>query len=345
MTRFLMTTAMTLTLAGAASAQTTDDTLMATTPLPEAQAEAPMADAPMTETTAMDAPMGEVAGASLQVPGFLASQFAGKSLYALDPELIDADGDTIDADDRWTNGEALIGARAEWDDIGTINDTILSQDGRVRGVLVDIGGFLGIGAKTVMVDMNTISFVPNDETVEDLSDFYAVAGVTRDQLEALPDWSEESLVAGYPWSDTAMQTGSAMETDVMDAEAARQSSMATGGPVGAGVASAPMEPTDEVMATQAADDAGAMPTAEELTGTTIVDGAGDSVGEVSDVVLDQAQVSALIVDVGGFLGMGTHTVAIPFDGVAIVRNVDTGNVDHVQTSLTREELEALPAHD
>lgn len=376
MNRFLITTAMTLTLAGAAAAQTADVTTPVedgalVTPMEDtapagtmaepmfdengmprttgtADGMAPMDDGMLTEddsmmaTTPLPGETGMAGEGTLQVPGFLASDFSGLELYALDPQMITADGDEVDASDRWTNGEAVIGARADWEEIGNINDTILSQDGQVRGVLVDIGGFLGLGSKTVMVDMAMLSFVPNDDTAEDISDFYAVAGVSRDQLEALPEWTEESLVAGYPWSDTAAHTGMEAHEDTMtDTQAHQESSMATGGPIGQGMAS---EESD-VVSRQTADEPGAMPTADELLNTSVVDGTGDSVGTVQDVVLDQAMVTGLIVDVGGFLGMGTHTVSIPFDGTAIVRNVDTGNVDHVQTSLTREQLEALPAYE
>ena len=35
----------------------------------------------------------------------------------------------------------------DWDDIGEISDLVLSQDGQVKAVLTDIGGFLGLGER------------------------------------------------------------------------------------------------------------------------------------------------------------------------------------------------------
>ena len=55
--------------------------------------------------------------------------------------------------------------RVPWDDIGEINDIVLSPTGDVQGVLVDIGGFLGIGARTVALDMGQLHFL-RDETDE-----------------------------------------------------------------------------------------------------------------------------------------------------------------------------------
>ena len=42
------------------------------------------------------------------------------------------------------------------DDIGEVNDLLLSADGKVSAVILGVGGFLGIGEKDVLVAMNAI---------------------------------------------------------------------------------------------------------------------------------------------------------------------------------------------
>jgi len=391
MKRLMLTTAMALAMTGTAMAQdatgnaaTMDTQAPAANPGADATVVQPLdgaaqsdadrmaqieADRAAMEAGAPDAPMTDAPQGEMQVPGFLASDFAGMSLYALNPE---GWGNQERADARWTSGEAIVAERDNWDDIGKINDTIITQDGEVRGVLIDIGGFLGIGAKTVMVGMDDLYFVPNDDTPEVLSDFYAVAGVTREQLEALPEWSEETLVAGYPWGGQATQAqpGALPATvvpseegaEVMEEQADAAEDAADAAAVDTtvddtNIASTPMpveppangELVEGDQGTPAvavpASEPGAMPTAEELVGVSLVDASGERVGEVEDVVLDQAVVSAVVADIGGFLGIGERRVALPFDGLTVVREEDGTAIDNIQVGWTREQLEALPVYE
>lgn len=362
MKRLMMSTAMAMTLgmSGMALAQTAE------VPVDPMASGAPEPSATTMDATTMEAPMVPATVGEMQVPGFLASDFAGMSLYAFNPETMAA-AEQSDAS-HWNSGEAITAVRDDWEDIGAINDTILSQDGKVRGVLVDVGGFLGIGAKTVLIDIGDLYFVPNDDTPEVLSDFHAVAGLTRAQLEALPEFSEAILVAGYPWGgEPAGDPMPGMDPAPADLDTL-EAPVGQGAPLQRGVmlnetddgmehegadltdpapavAPTPSDQGQAVVDVQTADEPGAMPTAQELMGAAVVDGAGNSVGSVEDVVLDGAVVSGIIVDVGGFLGIGGHRVSIPFDGVTVVRNTDTGNVDHIQVALTREQLKALPEHE
>lgn len=82
-------------------------------------------------------------------------------------------------------------------------------------------------------------------------------------------------------------------------------------------------------------------TAEVLEGATIY-GAGDhTIGKVSH--LHGAGPSAqVIIDVGGFLGLGAKPVAIDMSQLDFMRD-ENGNV-HAVTAWTKEDLERLPAH-
>jgi sporulation protein YlmC with PRC-barrel domain len=49
--------------------------------------------------------------------------------------------------------------------IGEVNDIILSQDGKINAVILGVGGFLGIGEKDVAVSMSSIKVVNDDNAV------------------------------------------------------------------------------------------------------------------------------------------------------------------------------------
>ena len=59
-------------------------------------------------------------------------------------------------------GTNVYGARGE--DIGEINEVILSRDGKVVAVVVGVGGFLGIGEKDVAIPFNAIEIQAKDDT-------------------------------------------------------------------------------------------------------------------------------------------------------------------------------------
>lgn len=50
----------------------------------------------------------------------------------------------------------------EGESIGKVDDMILNLDGTVEGVVIGVGGFLGIGKKSVAIEMNSLS-VDQDE--------------------------------------------------------------------------------------------------------------------------------------------------------------------------------------
>lgn len=337
MKNLMMTSAFTaMLIAGGAAAQTTPTPMTPAAPMEAEEAMTTEQTTQWSEEATGAEVEGETAAHSMSVPGFLASDFMGMPIYAFNPESMSAEN-TAAPDSRWTSGESLEAMRDDWEDIGSVSDAVLSQDGRVRGVLLDIGGFLGMGNKTVMVDINDIYFVPDSQTAEDISDFNAVAGLSREQLEALPEWNEESLVAGYPWGDTPSQENWEQHSDL---------AVENHPPVAGHTMEGDMThaQTGDLVSVQDASEPGAMPTADELMGTAILDQSGENIGSVADVMLDQEQVSGVAIDVGGFLGIGTRTVMIPFENLTIVRNIDTDEIDQVQTTFTREQLESLPEY-
>ena len=81
--------------------------------------------------------------------------------------------------------------------------------------------------------------------------------------------------------------------------------------------------------------------AQSLLGVDVSNGQ-DTIGEVSDlVVTEDGQVEAIVVGVGGFLGIGQKRVALAWDSIKLTEQ-DGGRV--ILVSATREQLEGMPTY-
>ncbi len=308
--KLLATTAIVTLLAGSAYAQE------ATTP-------APAAPAPMTD----DAAQAPVQAAD----GFLATNLIGETVY---------NGTSDDAEN-----------------IGSVNDLVIGATGDVEQIIVGVGGFLGLGQKNVGLNFDEIAWAERD------GDRWIVVNATKEQLEAQPEFD----VRPYNVAPAATAMAPADGVAPADNMAAAPADTTTAAPADT-MATAPADTTtaapadtmaEAPAATTAAPDqtqTGAidrstlteMPAdqirGEELVGTTVY-GANDSnVGEIGDVVLTQdGQVDAVIIDVGGFLGIGEKEVAVGMDKLAFMTDAD-GN-KYLYTTFTEEQLNAAPAYD
>ena len=72
--------------------------------------------------------------------------------------------------------------------IGDVNDVILTRDGKVEGVVVGVGGFLGIGEKDVAIKMDRIKMTETDNGVQ------LVLEATKDELAAAPEFTSKDDV-------------------------------------------------------------------------------------------------------------------------------------------------------
>lgn len=69
------------------------------------------------------------------------------------------------------------------EEIGHINDMIIGPDGQIRGVVIGVGGFLGIGEKDVAIERSTLQ-----ESTDDDGDPVYVLNATVEELESAPDF-------------------------------------------------------------------------------------------------------------------------------------------------------------
>ncbi|WP_209427368.1 PRC-barrel domain-containing protein [Pararhodobacter sp. SW119] len=301
------------------------------------------------------------------VPAFLATDFTGKNLYTVDVEearnlreerMTQERGSWERTSMRWESDATFSASRDRWEDVGSIGDVVMTQDGEVRGILIDVGGFLGLGARTVMVDIDELYFVADDSNPEDLGDFFVVAALTESELEGLPEWNDDQLSIGFEsrrYSDMSRDAQLARgEGDVTEQASMEQSgddTMATQPAEGSAMTDTTQESASDQTLARTTVPEGYMVmerdarTAENLIGANVYGRQGEDVGSVDDLVLaEDGSVTHAIIDVGGFLGLGTHTVALELDAVDILWNDQDGDV-RVQLPMTQEELESLPEYE
>ena len=74
--------------------------------------------------------------------------------------------------------------------IGSVNDLLFDGTGKIIGVVVGVGGFLGIGAKNVAIDMSALNAVPAESAgdANDPSNVKVKVAWTKDQLKDAPDF-------------------------------------------------------------------------------------------------------------------------------------------------------------
>ena len=82
--------------------------------------------------------------------------------------------------------------------------------------------------------------------------------------------------------------------------------------------------------------------ASKLINTKVVNTANETVGDVNEIVLGKdGKVAAVIVGVGGFLGMGEREVALSFDSIRMSR--DSSNNLVLTVNATKDALKDAPA--
>lgn len=196
-----------------------------------------------------------------------ASDFMGMRLYATEAAL---------------DGTEAAGVQEGWDDIGEVKDVVLNRDGQVQAVLVDIGGFLGIGERTVAVSMDALEFLSDSETAENANDYFLVINASRDQLENAPayDAGEQSEMTA---EQAAEQTEQAIDEGASNVAAAG----AAAGAAASAAAGAAVEATQEAgqaIAETANDAAQATGNAVDNAGDAVADAAGTAAEATENAV-------------------------------------------------------------
>ena len=84
--------------------------------------------------------------------------------------------------------------------------------------------------------------------------------------------------------------------------------------------------------------------ATSFIGSSVFTSNDENVGDINDIIFDdKGMIQAVIVGVGGFLGLGEKDVALPLDKINISR--DENNAIKLTVQASRDDLDKAPAFD
>jgi len=107
---------------------------------------------------------------------------------------------------------------------------------------------------------------------------------------------------------------------------------------------APANTTDtaEVPATYITEQSPTQISANDYIGQKVLNNANESIGDINDLILEKnGGIVAAIVGVGGFLGIGEKSVAVPIENITVTEATETGDLK-LTTMETAESLKAAP---
>ncbi len=239
-----------------------------------------------------------------------------------------ATAETVAVDAQKLIGQNIVNASGET--VGEVESVVIDGAGNVKYVIAGVGGFLGLGEKHVALLWDELTISENGDKV--------TANVTKEQLEGLPEHKfPESAKPGMVYSyddDVAVNPYIAERTPpAPPASTTEQTADST-------TAAAP-----EVAPPEAAiEPAAGMPgmRASEIIGASVNAPDGTSIGEISEVIVQSnGSINGVVVDVGGFLGLGEKPVLLGWNDLSFAGNTDDVVVS---TALSKEQLNSLPTY-
>lgn len=269
-----------------------------------------------------------------------ASGFIGARVYTSETDVND--------DMSWTDWD---GSREDWNDIGEVNDVLMDDSGNIKAVLVDVGGFLGIGEKQVAMNMDALRLQSDGEAADE---YFVVVNSSREALEDAPEFEgrdHAGLDRMERHDEVATGAGETMSMSVANSDEAINGTAETPIVSNEANSAAPAE-GENALASWGVDgnddgwsaaDSDAM-TAENLTGARVYDAEDNWVGEIDRLELAaDGEIDEAIIDVGGFLGIGEKPVAVDFEQLDI-RQASNGDTLRVYVDATKDSLQEMPEY-
>jgi sporulation protein YlmC with PRC-barrel domain len=254
-----------------------------------------------------------------EVGDIYASELIGKRVYATDKNV--------------TEKSYTTGAESDWDDIGEVDDIIMTEAGEVKAVILGVGGFLGLGERDIAVNMSSLNMVRESD---DDDDFFLVVNTDKDKLMNAPAY-KRSAASARKTEPVEMADKDAKPAEMTDRKDQPTSEMADKDTTG--MTSPPAIKRDGYREVDAKD-----VTAEMLEGAPVYGADNKEVGEVDRLLKnDSGKLDGVVIDVGGYLGMGEHPVAFDVKELKVLRKDDGDDVLIIVDS-TKSALEKKPKY-
>ncbi|MFN7004465.1 MAG: PRC-barrel domain-containing protein [Roseinatronobacter sp.] len=241
--------------------------------------------------------------------------------------------------------------------VGVIRDVILNADGDADGLIVDAGGYLGTASNEIRISIEDVRFVPDHHAGERQSG--------QQQTGQQQTGQQQTGQAETGQMQTDQQQTGQTGTDQMQADQQPVGDAFTVIYSGDAEAFQQAQPYDESTATNAGEIRGSAQwgqaeqrqqreiefselTTDELLGAPVYGTRNEWIAEVSELALgEDGEIQSVIIDVGGFLGIGTKPVALPLEEVQL--RVDHGgqtgafatNDLRAYVPYTEEQLDAM----
>jgi sporulation protein YlmC with PRC-barrel domain len=142
------------------------------------------AQPPVTQPPAANAPASNGSDATGSANGgVISGQAASPSADAAPASPPPSDAVISSQADGQLRADQLIGMTVyndQGEKVGTVHDIILDKDGKASGVVLNVGGVLGIGAKSVGLTWKEIDVKPDQQAVQ--------ISYSKEQLKAAPDF-------------------------------------------------------------------------------------------------------------------------------------------------------------
>tara|TARA_R110002020_G_scaffold19053_10_gene66130 strand:+ start:990 stop:1916 length:927 start_codon:yes stop_codon:yes gene_type:complete len=233
---------------------------------------------------------------------------------------------------QWLGETVFSSIADDADEIGTVTDLVVTSGVGVSAVVVSVGGFLGVGQKDVAIDFTQLEWATREDG--------ARRWVLNTTAQALLDapafiWADSEAVTGEPALSPAEEEAQLVDgnPNVTDIDPA----LTTDQPGRQGT-STPIDRTG----LSAVDTAGL--TTEQMVGIGVYGIDDQQIGSIGEVLTHaDGSIDAIIVDVGGFLGLGAKPVAVAYENLTF--SSDTNDNRYLFINATREQLESQPAYD
>jgi len=86
-------------------------------------------------------------------------------------------------------------------------------------------------------------------------------------------------------------------------------------------------------------------TTADVESATVYGRNDEKIGSISSLKLDtNGKITDAVIDVGGFLGMGAHSVVMPFRELTVLRKTNGKDV-RVNLDTTKDRLKAMPHYN
>jgi hypothetical protein len=218
------------------------------------------------------------------------------------------------------------------EEIGTITDMVVTSGQGISAVVISVGGFLGVGEKEVAVDFAQLEWSAR----EDGSRRWVLA-TTAETLTSAPAfiWGESEQTTGQPALTPQEEEAQLVDGDpnAMPVDADLTTDQPERQPIST--------PLDRTGFTEF-DETGL--SADALRGIGVYGINDEQIGTIGDIVANpDGSFDAVIVDVGGFLGLGAKPVAVGYDN--LVFSSDTFGNRYLFLNTTRAQLEDQLAYD